>query len=257
MPDLHDIRPQRTKKVLVTGGSGFIGGHIARYFVNQGLDVACLVREKSDTRYINDQPLKFITGDITDLKSVLAACKDMDAVVHTAAKVGDWGDYREFYEVNVTGTENVLNAALNNKVPKVILTGSVSSYGEEDYPGLKDESSPFNSHYKYFLDGCLPSGMNHYRDTKAACTAKAGEIAGQHNMDVIVMEPVWVYGENEFSSGFYEYLESLKSGMPFMPGSRTNQFHVIYAADLARAYYHAFMSDLKGFHRIIIGNTAT
>ncbi len=226
-------------RILVTGASGFIGGHVIRYLAGRGLAVTCLARVSSDIRFISDLPVRIIHGDITDLASLHQAFKGHDIVVHTAARVDDWGRYHDFYETNVRGTLNVLHAALANSIRRVILTGSVASYGEEDSSGLKDESSPYKSHYPYFLDKLIPSGMNHYRDTKALGTKLAEESAGYNGMDVIVLEPVWVYGENEFSSGFFEYLKTLKSGIPLVPGSRNNTFHVVYAGDLAGAYFLA------------------
>lgn len=241
-------------KILVTGASGFIGGHVASYLAEKGLDVTCLIRSSSNIRFIRELPVRMMMGDITDRQSLVRAFSGTDVVIHTAGKVDDWGSYDEFFQANVIGTQNVLEAAFIHSVRRVIITGSVSSYGEEDCDGLKDEASPYNSHYPYFLDRCFPSGMNHYRDTKALCTKKAVEYAVKHGLDLIVIEPVWVYGENEFSTGFYEYLKTLKSGLPLMPGSRSNNFHVVYAGDLARAYYLACNSILKGVHRIIIGN---
>jgi len=242
------------KNILVTGASGFIGGHIVRYFVEKGEEVTCLLRPGGNTRFIDDLPVKRVKGNILDHGCLDRACKGIDFIIHCAAKVGDWGNYQEFYDTNVQGTLNVLNAALINNIRDVIITGSVSSYGEEHCPFLKDESSPYNSHYPYFLDGIFPSAMNHYRDTKALMTASAIEFAEKNGMNLTVMEPVWVYGENEFSSGFYEYLEAVSSGFPVMPGSRENLYHVVYAGDLAEAYYLAFKKMLPGIHRFIIGN---
>lgn len=242
------------KNILVTGASGFIGGHVVRHFVENGEHVTCLLRPGSDTGFIDDLPVKRIQGNILDAESLDLACKGMDFIIHCAARVGDWGNYQEFYETNVQGTLNVLNSALKNNISDVIITGSVSSYGEEHCPELKDESSPYNSHYHYFLDSIFPNAMNHYRDTKALMTASAIEFAEKNGMNLTVMEPVWVYGENEFSSGFYEYLEAVSSGFPVMPGSTKNLYHVVYAGDLAEAYYLAFKKGLPGIHRFIIGN---
>ncbi len=244
-------------KVLVTGASGFIGGHVTRYLVEKGVEVSCLVRETSTTGFINDLPVKFIKGDITDFNGLLSAFRGQDAIIHTAARVGDWGKYNAFYETNVTGTLNVLKAAFENSVNRVVITGSVSSYGEENYHGLKNESSSFNSHYPYFLDRIFPSGMNRYRDTKALMTREATAFAEKHRMDLIILEPVWVYGENEFNTGFYEYVKTVKSGTGFMPGSRKNTFHVVYAGDLAKAYYLALVSGLHGVHRFIAGSPSS
>jgi len=73
-------------------------------------------------------------------------------------------------------------------------------------------------------------------------------------MNLTIIEPVWVYGEREFSSGFYEYMKTMKYKLPFFPGSRKNKFHVVYVKDLARAYYQAFQKRTRGVQCYIIGN---
>jgi nucleoside-diphosphate-sugar epimerase len=256
-PDEHNSSGSaRPVKILVTGATGFIGGHIARHLVSQGMVVSCLARESSKASFIQGLPVKLVKGDITDLASLRLAFQGQDTIIHTAGKVGDWGSYDSFYQANVTGTLNVLQAAYENAINRVLITGSVSSYGEENFNGVKDESSPFKSHYPYFMHTCFPSGMNHYRDTKALMTREAIDFAGKLGINLLILEPVWVYGENEFNTGFYEYLKSVKAGIRVMPGSRENTFHVIYAGELARAYFLAACSKLQGIHRIIIGSSS-
>lgn len=244
----------KEKNILITGASGLVGSHIAHYFSSYEKNVYCLIRKGSNIDFIKDLPIKIIYGDITDFAGLETLFKGMDWIIHTAAKVTDWGNYSDYYLTNVTGTLNVMKAAFSNNIQDVIITGSVSSYGEENSSVLKDETFGFRSHYPYAFHRILPSGMNNYRDTKAEATRQAMAFAGQHRINLTVLEPVWIYGENESKSGFYEYLKIARSGMPFMPGCRSNTFHVIYAGELARAYYLAFQKQLTGIHRIIIGN---
>jgi nucleoside-diphosphate-sugar epimerase len=245
---------KKDKNILITGASGLAGSHIAQYFSKYEKNLFCLVRKGSDISFIKDLPVKIIYGDILDPKGLETIFAGMDWIIHTAAKVTDWGNLDDYIQTNVTGTENVLNAVLRNNIKNVIITGSVSSYGEENSTVLKDETCPFSSHYPYAFDRFLPAGMNHYRDTKAESTRRSMAFAMQHGINLTVIEPVWIFGENESRSGFYEYLQIARSGMPFMPGSKSNTFHVIYAPELARAYYLAFQKELTGTHRIIIGN---
>jgi nucleoside-diphosphate-sugar epimerase len=256
MADQYQYNPsaQKHPRVIVTGATGFIGGHVTRYLCSQGVDVSCFARDSSDTGFIADMPARIVRGDITDPQSLADAFRGQQAVVHTAGRVSDWGRYDDFLATNVTGTLNVLQAALDNSISRVIITGSVSSYGEEHHPQLKSEQSPYNSHYPYFLDGIFPSGMNHYRDTKALMTREATEFARKHGINLIILEPVWVYGENESGTGFYDYLKEASRPFAMMPGKHTNTFHVIYAPELARAYYLALTSGLEGVHRFIIGS---
>jgi len=245
---------ERKQKVLITGAAGFIGGHIVEYFCHNDIDVTCYIRKSSNISYINNLQTHIIFGSITDVDNLNSSIKNTDCVIHVAGLAKDWGNYDDFYETNVIGTLNVLKACKMNKIQNVIITGSISSYGEENSKEIKTEDHPFNSHYKYFLDSIFPSKMNYYRDTKAMATIEAIKFAKQNELNLTIIEPVWVYGENEFNTGFYEYLKLAKSKTPFALGSTKNKFHVVYAGDLARAYFLAFKRNLPGINRIIIGN---
>ncbi len=241
-------------KILLTGATGFIGSHVAELFCEKEERLYCLVRKNADIQYIKDLPVKIVYGDITNIDELKEATKEVSTVIHIAAKAADWGEYDDFYKVNVTGTMNVLTAGYENNVNHIIITGSISSYGEENSNKIKNEDSPYNSHYKYFLDKYFPCGMNFYRDTKALSTQRAIEFAEERNINLTVIEPTWVYGEREFHTGFYQYIKTAKSGIPFMPGSSRNRFHVIYAKDLAKAYYKVYRNKTAGIQRIIAGN---
>lgn len=240
--------------IFLTGASGFIGSHLAEYFSKLGYQVVCGIRQKNATDFLKTLPVKLVYTDVTDLDSVIQATKGVTIVIHTAGKVTDWGKWHDFYDTNVTGTRNVLMACQTNGIRRVITTGSVSCFGEEDCKIPKNEQSPHNPRYPYFLDQVWPSGMNHYRISKSMAVKETEEFAVQNNLNVTVIHPVWVYGEREFSSGFYDYMKFVKSGIPFGPGSTENLFHVIYVRDLARAYYLAIQHAPDGFNSYIIGN---
>lgn len=240
------------EKVLITGATGLIGSHVAEYFKANGISTICLVRKNSNTDFIKSINSELVYGDITDinlLNSILGS--GISYVVHTAALVGDWGNYDDFYNVNVLGTLNVLKAAEYNQVKDVIITGSVSCYGEESATNVKDETCRYNSHYKYFLDSVFPSCMNFYRDTKAEANVKAIEFASEKSMNLTVLNPAWVYGEREFHSGFFDFIKTVKNGPAIVPGSKRNKFHSIYARDLAKIYYLAYNKKLKGINEFL------
>jgi len=244
-------------KVLLTGGTGLAGSHIAELLKKENIPVTAIVRADSDTSHLSSLEIPLIQADITDKEQVDKITGDFDSVIHTAAKCSDWGTYDSFFRTNVTGTLNVLEFANEKGIKNVIITGSISSYGEENYQGRKDENSPFDSHYPYFLDKVFPCKMNYYRDTKALCEKEAIRFAQDRKMELTIIEPVWIFGEREFHSGFYEYLLSVKKGNRFMPGSKKNKFHVIYAGDLAKAYLLALKKGQSGITRYLAGNSCT
>ena len=96
--------------------------------------------------------------------------------------------------------------------------------------------------------------MNFYRDSKAISIEKAKNLAFKEQFNLTVIHPVFVYGEREFSSGFYEYLKSVSSGIKIFPGSLKNKFHTIYARNLAKIYHLAYKKVLKGVNEFIAGD---
>lgn len=197
-----------------------------------------------------------ITIDITDLDSLIQATKGATIVIHAAGKVDDWGKWQDFYDANVIGTRNILTACQTNGIKRIITTGSVSCFGEEDCKIPKDEQTPHHPRYPYLFENIWPSGMNYYRISKSIAAKETEEFAVKHHLNVTIIHPVWVYGEREFSSGFYEYMKSVKSGLPYGPGSRENLFHVIYVRDLVRAYELVLQQAPDGFNSYIIGDKA-
>ncbi len=254
MPGYYLKNGEKMNKVIITGGTGFIGSHIISEFCNNGIEIGCLVRESSNLSNINGLNIQMKYGDLQDLQSLIESFKGYSFVIHNAAYVRDWGDYKIFYKTNIEGTLNVLTACIENGIKDIIMTGSNAVYGEEDTKEIKDETFDYNSHYKYFLDRIFSCKLNYYRDTKAIATRKAIKFGQDNNLNLTILEPIWVYGEREFNTGFYEYIKTAKSKVPFIPGSKRNKFHVIYAGDLARAYYLAFNKKLQGINRIVIGN---
>ena len=244
----------RADRVAITGATGFIGSHIVRAFCKRGIRPRCLARSSSDLSGLDGLDIEVRYGDIRDPATLLDTFDGCRAVVHNAALVADWGRTRDFYAINVRGTDNVMDACLQSGVRHIVMAGSNAVYGEEDSREIKDEDAPLSPHYRYFLDSVFPCKLNAYRDTKALATVRASRFASRHGLDLTILDPVWVYGERELRTLFCEYLQTVKGGMKWMPGCGTNKFHVVYAGDLAEAYYAAYHKRLSGVHRVIIGD---
>jgi len=240
-------------KILLTGATGFIGSHVLEALTGVRLQVRVLARPQADHSHAKALGVEVVYGDIRDLTGLCRAVRGCTQVIHVAGLARDWGKRADFFDTNVTGTMNLLQACRLERVAHVIITGSVSSYGEEDSTSAKDESCPFRSHYPYLLDGLFPSAFNWYRDSKALATQYALAFAHEHHLRLTILEPAWVFGEREFGTGFYAYVKAVQSGQRYMPGSTRNRFHVIYARDLAKAYLLASQKRLPGVERFIIG----
>lgn len=140
---------------LVTGGAGFIGSHIVEELVKRGEKVRVLDNFFTGKRenlqftqlpnHLTTQLLEVIEGDIRDFKKVKEAMKDVNYVIHEAALRSvpkSMEDPHSYHEVNVTGTLNILLAAREGKVKKVVFASSSSVYGETDRLPEKEEFPP-------------------------------------------------------------------------------------------------------------------
>ncbi len=242
------------RKVFVTGASGFIGSHLVDRLVAGQYEVTVLLRPGSDLRFLPVDKIKICYGDIRDSAGVTEAMSGCDAVFHVAALASDWGRKKDFHEINVQGTRNVVRAAKEQRVKKVVLVSSIAVLGEEDEEKPKPEEAPYRPDMPYFLSAIFPSDMNYYRETKMLAEQEAVGIAGEGDLNLVVIRPVWVYGPREFHSGPYEFCRAVLQGMRVMPMGRTNRFHVIHVKDLVRGMLLALEKDLSGVHVFNMGN---
>lgn len=131
-------------KILVTGGSGYIGSAVVRELLEGGEKVKVLVRGTVN-RNLDGLDVECVTGDITDFHSINDALRGCDRVFHLAAKYAIWlPDPKNIYWVNVQGTKNVLEACLQKKIKKVVYTSSVAALGAHGKERPADESARFN-----------------------------------------------------------------------------------------------------------------
>ncbi len=193
-------------KTLVTGASGFIGGHLARALVAAGDQVRILVRPTSHTRHLADLPVERCLGDMTDPASLRQAVAGMERVFHCAAIASDWGDPAVFRATNVDGTHHLLRAAFDAGIKKFVHISSTEIYGHPDYPATEDAP------YRY-------RGWP-YCDTKIDAEEQAWAFA-RRGLPLTIVRPATVYGPR--CQFIIEFVEVLQSGqMILVDGGRRN-----------------------------------
>lgn len=136
-------------RALVTGGTGFIGSHLVDELLQQGYDVRVLHRAASRIAYLEGKNLTISVGDLSDTKSLVNACKNIDVVFHVAAIPRDWGPRKEFFEVNLYGTKNLLDACVEQSVPRFVFMSSAAVYGFPNTTQPITEDFPKNPTPKY------------------------------------------------------------------------------------------------------------
>jgi nucleoside-diphosphate-sugar epimerase len=171
------------RKVLVTGGGGFLGGAIVRLLVERGDHV----RSFSRCFYpeLASMGVEQLQGDICDKVAVESACKGIDLVFHVAAKAGVWGDYCEYYKTNVIGTQNVIAACRKHNVSRLVHTGSPSVvFNGKDMEGV-DESVPYSDRFH-----------TNYPKTKALAEQDVVKAASK-SLRTIILRPHLIWGPKD------------------------------------------------------------
>ncbi len=140
--------------VLVTGATGFIGANIVRQLLKGGHKVRALVREKSDQRNIRGLNLDVAYGNLLDRESLESAIEGCDGLIHSAAYYTFWSSNpKEVYDTNVQGTRNILEAARDRQIRRVVFTSSESTIGIAQNSGIGSEeievaTRDLSGHYK-------------------------------------------------------------------------------------------------------------
>ncbi|MEM1181616.1 MAG: NAD(P)-dependent oxidoreductase [Acidobacteriota bacterium] len=176
------MQPQH---ILVTGAAGFIGRHLTRRLLADGVSVRALLlaHEEPPHFWRGDLPgaLDIVRGDVTDAESIRGAVAGVDAVVHLAAVVVDWGPEALFQRVTVGGTDVVLRAAATVGA-KVLLASSIVVYGAQLYRQACPEETPYGV------------GLGPYSRAKIAQEELAWRLADELGLELTVVRPANVYG---------------------------------------------------------------
>jgi len=199
----------RRVRVFLTGGTGFIGGEVARLLRERGDDVRALVRTPAKAAALRDAGCELVEGDLSDesaLRDALAGC---DAVVHAAAlyEVGVPDSGRErMVDANVRGTERVLGAALAAGVRKAVYVSSIVVFGNTRGEVADD-------------DYLRPDGLRFtslYEQTKVEAHQRAKEIAAR-GLPLVIVQPGTVYGPGDTSEFGQLAQRLLKGQLPALP----------------------------------------
>ncbi len=169
--------------ILVTGGSGFVGGAIVRQLVARGDLVRSLQRHAAPG--LQALGIQTVCGDLADTETVLQAARGCDAVIHVAAKAGVWGSARDYQLANVRGTRNVLNACKTLGIRKLVYTSTPSVvHSGGDVEGI-DEATPIATHFS-----------SPYAQSKADAELLVLQ-ANSPDLATVALRPHLVWGPND------------------------------------------------------------
>ncbi|MFQ5996197.1 MAG: hopanoid-associated sugar epimerase [Dehalococcoidales bacterium] len=228
-------------KVLVTGATGFIGANLVRELLKQGYRVRALVRKGSNQRSIEGVDVEVVLGDLRDRGSLEKALEGCDVLFHVAAAYTFWSpDPKLIYETNVKGTENILGAARDKGIKKVIYTSTESTIGIRDGCLGTEE-----------METSLECLSGHYKKSKYLAEKLALKTC-QEGLPLVVVNPTMPVGPWDIKpTPTGQVIVDFLNGR--MPACVNTGLNVVDVEDVAKGHILALEKGRLG-ERYILGN---
>lgn len=227
-------------KAFVTGGTGFIGGHVIRKLIARGDEVHALARSEHSAAALREMGATVFMGDVTDSASLRPAMEGCDVVFHMAAwyKIGAQ-DWAQAEAINVGGTRRVLRLAHELDIPKIVYTSTVAVFGDTQGQ-LVDET--------YYKEGPF---LTEYDRTKWLAHYKVALPLIEKGAPIVIVMPGAVYGPGD-TSFVAQMMRLFYRGLPVLPGS---DLTVTYAhvEDIAEGHLLAADKGKAGESYILTG----
>jgi nucleoside-diphosphate-sugar epimerase len=211
---------------LITGGTGFIGGHLAEACVKRGHKVRTIARAGSDTALLDRLGAEIIRGDILDSQTVQKAVDGVDVIVHCAGKVGDLGSAEEYRPINVEALRGLLEACKGKRISQFIHMSSLGVYEARHHHGT-DESEPLPANH-----------LDAYSQTKVEADQLALEYHRKYGVPVVVLRPGFVYGPRD-RAVLPKLIKRMTNGKVHYLGGDRRALNTIYIGNLIDAVFLA------------------
>lgn len=172
-------------KALVTGGTGFLGRYLVSRLLAEGAQVSVLVRTPQSIAHLESLGVQPLQGDVRDWSSLRKAATGKDVLFHCAGKVEPAGRWVDFLEVNVLGTERVIQAALEQDVRRIVHVSSIGIYGPQPLGAIISEDDGYDAN---------PGARGFYTRSKIEADRIALWYAHERAAPVTVIRPATIYG---------------------------------------------------------------
>ncbi len=228
-------------RYFVTGATGFIGGHLVAKLIARGDQLTCLVRNPDKAANLARQGVTLVKGDVSDRAVMREAMRGVDGVFHIAALYKLGPEFKEqMAAVNVAGTRNVLEAAVEAGVPKIVYTSTVGVFGNT-HGKIVDES--------YRVE--KQSLSSEYERTKWAAHYEVAVPLQQKGAPIVIVQPGGVTGPGDTSPLNLLY-EFYLHRMPIMVGPHAG-VTVAHVDDIVAGHLGAMEKGRHGESYILVG----
>ncbi|MHA7099208.1 farnesol dehydrogenase [Roseivirga pacifica] len=236
-----------SKKIFITGSTGFIGRKLAMKLAQEDNRVVALIRSKQKAKDLQHDNISFVEGDLFSTDAIAEGMEGCDEVYHLAAFASVWAKDDTFHRVNILGTENILDIAQKQGVGKCVVTSTAGVIGPA-IDGPVNEDTP--RQVDFFTD---------YESTKYESELKIKERVrnGQH---VVIVNPTRVYGpgplnvSNSVTKLVKQYIEGK---WKFMPGDGMSTGNYVFVDDVINGHILAMANGRAGERYLLGGEDAT
>jgi dihydroflavonol-4-reductase len=229
--------------VLLTGANGLLGSHITRELLLRNYSVVAFVEKGSEPKTLSGlSDVSFIYGNILNREEVLSAAENCDYIIHAAACTNVIPARAQFInDVNISGTQNVINAALTHNIKKLIYIGSANTFGYGSLEDPGNETKPFSGE-KFGLD---------YIDSKFEAHQRVLRAVKYNDLPAVILCPTFMLGKYDSKPGSGAMVVSVHSEK--LPGYSAGGRNYVYVADVAVAVVNSFELGKIG-ESYILGN---
>ena len=234
-------------KTLITGATGFVGSAVARLLLARGETVRALTRPESDATNVAGIDVEVVHGDLRDKDSLREACVGCDTLYHLAADYRLWvRDPNDIYQSNVTGTRNLMQAALQRGVSRIVFTSSVATLG------LHGDGTPSNEDVPVTVDDMT----GHYKRSKFLAEQMVTEMIAADGLPAIIVNPSTPIGPRDVKPTPTGRIvrDAIRGRMPAYVDTGLNIVHV---DDVAAGHLLAFDKGEIGRRYILGGEDMT
>jgi nucleoside-diphosphate-sugar epimerase len=236
-------------KIMLTGGTGFIGRYVLQFLIGDGYEVNAMVRDPSKLNLKSYPAIKIIEGDLNNLQAVENSVSGCDVVIHLAALVRTKAENpEEFMNTNFKGTKNLLIASKRNSVKKVVFASSLSAHSIIPRPLINEECLARPE--KYFSEYAKSKGM-------------AEDLVvnyGEEGLSYVILYPQRMFGIGPLTdaNGATKALQLyLKNKLPFLIDSGNQLASWSYVEDVAKGIISATSKDVINRKYILGGVNET
>jgi len=229
-------------KALVTGATGFVGGAVARALVNSGIDVRVLARAGADLQNLQGLTVERVEGDLRDQASLRKALIGCRQLYHVAAHYALWAkDPAIFYDVNVTGTKNLLEAARDAGTERIVYCSTIGAIGLPPGGGLGTEETPVS----------IEQMAGHYKRSKYLAEQEVLKLA-KAGLPVVIVNPSAPVGAGDVKpTPTGQVIVDFMKGR--MPAYIETGMNIVDVDDVATGHLLAMQKGRIG-ERYILGN---